>query len=286
MLYADSDMAERLSSLAFAQQHLLALTGQQQHQQYAGQQHSQDSFSPRSVQLDIRSPEELAAVNEFLIALGRDVTSAGSRQQQMPLTPSELSSPSSYFDPAGLSQLGLQNMPGIPSVPSPSSSSYGKYSPRQTHAHPTTTQMNGRQGSMYPSFHNDMSLPTPRSSSTSSSSSQAQFPQTISIPAAIPPALPRLSPSGGSATPRTTTGSSGRTIRPSSSHTAGSPGSSSGGSADPSRRLNMRERLVVECSSRHRTSNIVTRSTTRTHSTTYLSLLVLRNSSRWLWAGE
>lgn len=223
-------MAERLSSLAFAQQQLLALGVQQQQQQFAGQQHLHNSFSPRSVQLDIRSPEELAAVNEFLIALGRDVTSAGARQQHMPLTPSELSSPSSYFDPAGLSQLGLQNMPGIPSIPSPSSS-YGKYSPRQSHAHPSTTQASGRQGSMYPSFTNDMSLPTPRSSSTSSSSSHTQYPQTISIPAA----LPRLSSSGGSLAPKpTSTGSSGRSLRPSSSHTANSPGSSSGGSADPS----------------------------------------------------
>lgn len=33
-----------------------------------------DNFNPRAVSLDIRTPKELAAVNEFLIALGRDVS--------------------------------------------------------------------------------------------------------------------------------------------------------------------------------------------------------------------
>jgi len=34
-------------------------------------------FNPRSVSFDVRTPQELAAVNEFLITLGRDVAQGG-----------------------------------------------------------------------------------------------------------------------------------------------------------------------------------------------------------------
>ena len=62
------------------------------------------NFNPRSVSLDIRTPEELAAVNEFLVALGRDVSGANVRPNFTPET---------YFDQVNLSQLGLNGMPGI-----------------------------------------------------------------------------------------------------------------------------------------------------------------------------
>ncbi|KAH9937381.1 uncharacterized protein B0H18DRAFT_970310 [Fomitopsis serialis] len=68
---------------------------------------SQPNFNPRSVSFDIRSPEELAAVNEFLITLGRDADT----------------NPGSFFDAASLTQLGLAGMPGIPGVPGPGSGS-------------------------------------------------------------------------------------------------------------------------------------------------------------------
>ncbi|KAF9040390.1 hypothetical protein BDZ89DRAFT_919588, partial [Hymenopellis radicata] len=51
----DSRMAERLNHLAYSYQQNPA------------------NFNPRSVSLDIRTPEELAAVNEFLVTLGRNV---------------------------------------------------------------------------------------------------------------------------------------------------------------------------------------------------------------------
>lgn len=70
-------------------------------------------FNPRSVSFDIRSPEELAAVNEFLITLGRDVSNNAPRAPHHP-PPSSDSHPASFFDPATLSQLGLAGMPGIP----------------------------------------------------------------------------------------------------------------------------------------------------------------------------
>ena len=41
---------------------------------------AQQTFNPHSVHLDIRTPEELAAVNQFLVALGRDVAQAGTPQ--------------------------------------------------------------------------------------------------------------------------------------------------------------------------------------------------------------
>ncbi|KAE9400553.1 hypothetical protein BT96DRAFT_992868 [Gymnopus androsaceus JB14] len=96
----DPSMAERLNSLAYGH--------------YA-------PFNPRSVSLDIRTPEELAAVNEFLVTLGRDVSSsmpsnrAGHHGQNNSVnTPDSTFSPESYFDPVSLSQLGLAGMPGLP----------------------------------------------------------------------------------------------------------------------------------------------------------------------------
>ncbi|KAI6136456.1 hypothetical protein F5141DRAFT_1208807 [Pisolithus sp. B1] len=91
----DSDMAHRLNSLA-----------------YGHDPHYEDSFNPRSISLDIRTPEELAAVNEFLLALGRDVTGVSNRGQAH--LPSDRLSPPSYFDSDGLNQLGLAGMPGLP----------------------------------------------------------------------------------------------------------------------------------------------------------------------------
>lgn len=73
------------------------------------------SFNPRSVSFDVRTPQELAAVNEFLLTLGRDV--AGSNSQRRSHQPAQHHSSSddfSYFDAASLSQLGLAGMPGMP----------------------------------------------------------------------------------------------------------------------------------------------------------------------------
>ncbi|KAG0704399.1 hypothetical protein DFH29DRAFT_912190 [Suillus ampliporus] len=89
----DPQMVERLNSLAYAQD---------------GAHY--DEFNPRSVSFDVRTPEELAAVNEFLVTLGRDVTASNNRGSQ------DLSgrfSPTSYFDADSLSQLGLTGMPGL-----------------------------------------------------------------------------------------------------------------------------------------------------------------------------
>ena len=86
-------MAERLNNIVYQQ--INSGTGQPQ----------SANFNPRSVSLDIRTPEELAAVNEFLVALGRDVSGSNIRPSYTPET---------YFDPDNLSQLGLTGMPGIP----------------------------------------------------------------------------------------------------------------------------------------------------------------------------
>ncbi|KAJ3483376.1 hypothetical protein NLJ89_g12068 [Agrocybe chaxingu] len=88
----DPRMAERLNNIAYTQN--------------GG---SNSSFNPRSVSLDIRTPEELAAVNEFLITLGRDV-SGSVRPSGTSSHSSSNFSPENYFDPANLSQLGLSAM--------------------------------------------------------------------------------------------------------------------------------------------------------------------------------
>ena len=82
-------MAERLSTL----QSLSSTAALPNHP-------GQPGFPPRSVSFDIRSPEELAAVNEFLITLGRDITGGAVSRPTAP------DYPQSYFDPSGLSQLG------------------------------------------------------------------------------------------------------------------------------------------------------------------------------------
>ena len=98
-------MAERLNDIAYQQNNNVA---QPIH------------FNPRSVSLDIRTPEELAAVNEFLVTLGRDVSGANARPTLAPET---------YFDPVNLSQLGLAGMPGIGSTPNFSESTYPNNNP-------------------------------------------------------------------------------------------------------------------------------------------------------------
>ncbi|EAU92749.2 transcription factor PacC [Coprinopsis cinerea okayama7 len=103
----DTRMAERLETLAFPQQH---------HGSSAPYT-SSGTFNPRSVSLDIRTPEELAAVNEFLITLGRDV-SGSIRHHPAPHSHSNSSHNNglphqNYFDNVNLSQLGLAGMPGI-----------------------------------------------------------------------------------------------------------------------------------------------------------------------------
>ncbi|KAJ8083748.1 hypothetical protein PM082_002514 [Marasmius tenuissimus] len=75
--------------------------------------HHHPQFNPRSVSLDIRTPEELAAVNQFLVTLGRDV-SGTVRNHHHPPAPTANAAPD-YFDPVSLSQMGLAGMPGIPS---------------------------------------------------------------------------------------------------------------------------------------------------------------------------
>lgn len=78
-------------------------------------------FNPRSVSLDIRTPEELAAVNEFLVTLGRDVSGTNARPPTL--------TTETYFDPVNLSQLGLTGMPGIGPTPNYSETTYPNNNP-------------------------------------------------------------------------------------------------------------------------------------------------------------
>jgi hypothetical protein len=139
-------MADRLTSLTYAD-----VTGTD----------SNGNFNPRSVSLDIRTPEELAAVNQFLLTLGRDVTFHDSR-------PSSSSQAfSHYFDYDELNQLGLTGMPGIATSNTTShshngySSQSGQY-PSQSSLYASNASVRAGQqpvsglsygGSMYPSIH-------------------------------------------------------------------------------------------------------------------------------------
>lgn len=118
-------------------------------------------FNPRSVSFDVHTPEELAAVNEFLITLGRDVTTTtrphhtSSRNAPADY---EDHAPHSYFNPAGLNELGLAGMPGImgggpgsgTSYPDPSSFAGSGIPAYPSKSIPGMNFSGHHQGSMYP----------------------------------------------------------------------------------------------------------------------------------------
>lgn len=171
-------MAERLSSLAYAQQQYAS------HNAPSNSNQLPHEFNPRSVSFDIRTPEELAAVNEFLLALGRNVTApgGGAGHRAQPQTPADYA-PNSYFDAVSLSQLGLTNMPGMPgsnpsySAGEPEYPHTGAYTPAassyQSSAQPhRSAPQSVDYGSMYPSFHDG-----PPSASQYSSQQQSRAPR-------------------------------------------------------------------------------------------------------------
>jgi len=84
-------------------------------------------FNPTSVSLDIRTPEELQAVNAFLLALGRDIASVPRQplheshnhhsQSQSHHAPrvqiNDTLSPDNWFDSDTFAQFGLSSLPGL-----------------------------------------------------------------------------------------------------------------------------------------------------------------------------
>lgn len=118
-------MVERLSNLTYFSN---GVPYNQSHGGGAGNGYGHlPVFNPRSVSFDVHTPEELAAVNEFLITLGREVTTTA-RAHPLPSRHSAREygdHPShSYFNAAGLSELGLAGMPGIMSSAAGSGASF------------------------------------------------------------------------------------------------------------------------------------------------------------------
>ncbi|KAF8560175.1 hypothetical protein OG21DRAFT_1594118 [Imleria badia] len=135
----DPQMVERLNDIAYAHDV------------------TQYDFNPRSVSFDVRTPEELAAVNDFLVTLGRDVTTSVHRPAP------DRFSPSSYFDPDSLNQLGLAGMPGL----STSSQSFSHDSAYPSHNYPSSAYPSpspslarSAQQSQYPSPYSSLSTST------------------------------------------------------------------------------------------------------------------------------
>ncbi|KAF8973619.1 hypothetical protein BDZ97DRAFT_1775950 [Flammula alnicola] len=145
----DPRMAERLNNLAY--------------QQNAGH-HPSSNFNPRSVSLDIRTPEELAAVNEFLVTLGRDVSGVNARQQAAAAAAQPtFNSTESYFDPTHLSQLGLTGMPGMPGANTNySDHQYGNSAPQYTNysSSRSSVQQQQQQQTQYSTMYTGMNEPT------------------------------------------------------------------------------------------------------------------------------
>ena len=130
-------MAERLNNIAYQQTN----NGVQP----AG-------FNPRSVSLDIRTPEELAAVNEFLVALGRDVSGTANN-----LRPAF--TPETYFDAPNLAQLGLAGMPGIGST-NFSENTYSNNSHYLNNNHPYHSSRPNPPSGQYNNVYTDMNEPS------------------------------------------------------------------------------------------------------------------------------
>lgn len=184
-------MADRLNDLAYLQ-HISApapsvSSMHPNHHPSSYPQHPQQQqhFNPRTVPLEIRTPEELAAVNEFLVNLGRDIAAPppssshpshhhpnrGEYRSSPPVNANgngasylhpqhQRGSPSeeeyqSFFDAAALQSLGLAGMPG---VPVPSSSSVG-LSPDSGY---TSTPSSYGRGGMYPSIGSEGHYPDRR----------------------------------------------------------------------------------------------------------------------------
>jgi hypothetical protein len=159
----DPHMAERLNALALAQH--MAAASNPESTSY------NPNFNPRSVSFDVRTPQELAAVNEFLVTLGRDVAAGNPRRAHSShassMSADEFSRAQTYFDAASLNQLGLSGMPGMPGsgasysdagLPSGSGSgSAGSMHYPSSHGHafrgaPLPTQP-GPFNSLYPTVH-------------------------------------------------------------------------------------------------------------------------------------
>ncbi|KAH7885982.1 hypothetical protein F5I97DRAFT_1809864 [Phlebopus sp. FC_14] len=157
----DTHMAERLNNIAYTQD----------------PSHYDPNFNPRSVSFDVRTPEELAAVNEFLVTLGRDVTAHRAGLDH--LSSHDRFSPSSYFDADGLTQLGLTGMPGVPTS-DPSlhhDTAYSQASQYPSAAYPSppalarsnhSSVLQNQYGTIYPSLHNPASATYATDQSTSS----------------------------------------------------------------------------------------------------------------------
>ncbi|KAL0564455.1 hypothetical protein V5O48_017591 [Marasmius crinis-equi] len=150
----DSPMAQRLNTLSSSYHH--------------PHPHSHN-FNPRSVSLDIRTPEELAAVNQFLVTLGRDVSGTVRNHNPHPPPPPPTST-HDYFDPVSLSQMGLAGMPGIPTESDfqpPNTYNPHAHAPYAHHAHhPPPPQHHHRHSSSsassYPSVYSRYpNQPTP-----------------------------------------------------------------------------------------------------------------------------
>jgi hypothetical protein len=160
-------MIERLSNLSYLSNAPSMNANYGASDGHSGYLHH-STFNPRSVSFEVHTPEELAAVNEFLITLGRDVTTT----TRPHASPSRNTSPNyeanaahSFFNDAGLSELGLSSMPGIQTT-APGPASYPEVSafaesgilsyPSRTHHQPVAVPALNFQseGSMYPDVMN------------------------------------------------------------------------------------------------------------------------------------
>jgi hypothetical protein len=181
-------MAERLNNLAQSQ--------------LSVPQHSYSDFYPRAASLSVSSADDLAAVNEFLVTLGREVSVGGHR----PHSTHQSYAQDNFFDTESLSALGLSGMPGISVSHYPNDLAYSSPTqqpiPYATYSSPlarSSTQP-GQYNSIYPSIYPTIN-PPPSASYPSHEFMSPKYthpPAGIPYPSPHPQHLSSSTPEGGS----------------------------------------------------------------------------------------
>ena len=162
-------MAERLNAVAYA--HYMSGAANPESVNYDA------NFNPRSVSFDVHTPQELAALNEFLITLGRDIQGGNPRRSHHSIPQhgrTDEFPPHPYFDVTNLHQLGLAGMPGVPGSGAsysdtglPSGSSGSHHYPQPYHSSQSAGRSNhpsiqpSQFASLYPSVSDSLGYSPP-----------------------------------------------------------------------------------------------------------------------------
>jgi len=200
-------MAERLNSIAHS--HLASASVRHHPPDHAPE------FYSRAGSLSVSNADDLAAVNEFLVTLGRDVSSGGHNRQQVPHGDHGAQQPftqDDFFNTESLSALGLSGMPGIsvshypndlaystsPTQPSAPYASFSSPLARSPHPSAQSNQYNSIYPSIYPTINPPVNYPSHEFVHGISPKYAPSPASILSYPSPHPQHLPSSTPDNGS----------------------------------------------------------------------------------------